>query len=326
MSLKLGGSKKKWSTTTNSNSTSTTTPNLPGWATGLTEQAAGQVGRVAGLDPSSLVAPAAALQTQAAAGASGLTGLPWNFNRAADITRRAADTSWLDPHLSAASPTAAGGQAHEFMSRYMNPYLSEVVDSSAADFDAHAGQVRAQQALDLAGAGAFGGSGAALTRSMTEGELARGRAGTLSNLRAQGFNTALGAAAGDADRATQASISNAQTALQDRAQRVGFGFQGQQQQLAAANQLVDLSTAFDGNQRANIAAQAGLGETFRGIDQQQRQAPVTHAQQVVAMLSGLPINLFRGETTVGTKTDVAKGKEKNVEAGASVDFFPVKAG
>ena len=57
---------------------------------------------------------------------------------------------------------------------------------------------------------------------MTEGQLARARATTLGNLRAQGFNTALGAATGDADRSTQASLANAQTALQNRAQTVGF--------------------------------------------------------------------------------------------------------
>ena len=156
MSIKLGGSKKKFSNTSSGTTTSTTTPTLPGWATSLTQGAAGQVGRVMGMDPASLVAPAHPLQTLSANRAAGLTGLPWNFDRAAALTRGAADTSWLTPHMNAATPQAAAGQASDYLSRYQNPYLRDVVDSSAADFDAHAGQVRAQQALDLAGAGAFG--------------------------------------------------------------------------------------------------------------------------------------------------------------------------
>ena len=320
MSLKLGGSKKTSSSTSNGTSTSRTIPTLPSWATSLTQGAAGQVGQVMGMDPGGLVAPAHPLQTLASNRAAGLTGLPWNFDRAAALTRGAADTSWLSPHMNAATPQASAGQASDYLSRYQNPYLRDVVDNSAADFDAHAGQVRAQQSLDLAGAGAFGGSGAALTQSMTEGELARGRTSTLAGLRSQAFNTALGAAAGDADRVTQTGIANAQTALQDRAQRVGFGFQGQQQQLHAADQLANLSATFDANQRGNIATQAAVGDSFRTIDQQQRQAPVTQAQQVVAMLSGLPISLFRGEDTSGTQTQTASGKEKNTDWGASVDF------
>jgi hypothetical protein len=118
-------------------------------------------------------------------------------------------------------------------------------------------------------------------------------------LRSQGFNTALQAAAGDADRATQARMANAQTALQDRAQKVAFGFEA------------------DANRRANVATQAGLGETLRGVDQQQRLAPVTSAQQIVAMLSGLPLGLFAGESEQGTKSDSTTSKTKGFEIGGS---------
>lgn len=281
MSLKLNGSKSKTKTTSNSTTNSTTTPVAPEWASSLTQGVAGRVTSLMGLDPNSLVAPAHSLQNQAASGASSLNS--------------SGDRSWLTPYMNADTPFASGGKAYDFVDRYMNPYLKDVVDASAADFDFNAGNVRAQQALDLAGAGAFGGSGAALTQSMTEGELARGRASTLSGLRSKAYETALGAAAGDADRATQARIANAQTALQDRAQKVGFGFQA------------------DENQRANIGAQAGLGQTFRDIDQQQRQAPVSNTQQLVAMLSGLPISLFTGEQK--SATEARSGTEKRTEVG-----------
>ncbi|RAK60887.1 hypothetical protein DJ021_14230 [Phenylobacterium hankyongense] len=314
MSFKIGGSASKSNTTSNSSFNNTTTPIVPQWASDLTQNVAGRVGGLTGLDPQILVAPVQPLQQQASAAAGGLTGSPWNFDAAANLTRGAADTSWLSPYMSADTPSASGGTASSYIDSYMNPYLHDVVDATAADLDANAGQVRAKQALDLAGSGAFGGSGAALTQSMTEGELARARATSLSSLRSQGYNAALGAAAGDAERATQAQIANAQMALQDSAQKVGFGLQGQQQQLQAANQLTGLSSAYDANQRANIATQADLGDTLRNIDQEQRQAPVTSTQQIVAMLSGLPINLFTGQQQQGTESK--KGSETKVEVHA----------
>jgi hypothetical protein len=306
MSLSLGGfsfggsaSRTRENSTTNSSST--TTPIVPEWASSLVQGSAGRVGDLWNQDPQRTVAPAHWLTDKAVSGANFLSGSPWNFDAAADLTRGAANTSWMTPYMSMPTPSASESRAYDYVDRYFNPYLRDVVDSTGADFDANAGRVRAQQALDLAGAGAFGGSGVALTQSMTEGELARARASALGGLRSQGYQTALGAAGGDADRATQTRIANAQMALQDWAQKTALGLQGQQQQLKAADQLAGVSGAYDANQRANIATQAQLGDTGRTIEQQQRQAPFTTAQQIVAMLQGLPINLFVGEQKVGTE-------------------------
>lgn len=289
-------------TISNGASTSTTTPNVPDWASNLTQTVAGQVGGLTGLDPRGLVASMQPLQGLAAANAGGLSGSPWNFNTAADLARGVGDISWTAPYLNAGGPSASGSQASQFVGNYMNPYLQQVVDATSADLDASDGAVRARQALDLAGSGAFGGSGAALTQSMTEGELARARATALGTLRSQGYQAALGAASGDADRASQASIANAQTALQAQQQKAQLALQARQQQLDAANQLVGLSTAYDANQRANIGVQQQVGDDLRSIDQQQLSAPVTNTQQIVAMLSGLPIQLFTGSTTSGSQT------------------------
>jgi len=299
MSIKLGGSASKTKTTSNSTSNSTTTPIVPDWAPPLAQGVAGRVSGLLGLDPNSLVAPSHALQNQAAAGAASLGA--WRGAPAPGMPSGADDTSWLAPYMNAATPFASGGKAYNYVDSYLNPYLKDVVDSSASDFDAHAGNVRAQQALDLAGAGAFGGSGAALTQSMTEGELARGRASTLAGLRSRAYEQALGAASGDADRATQARIANAQTALQDRAQKTGLGFQTQQQLFAA-----------DANQRANIATQAEVGRMQRELNQQQREAQITHAEQLVALLNGLPIGLFTGQQKAEAEHRV--GTEKRLEA------------
>lgn len=331
MSLKLGGSKSSSSSNsnasqnsnsnttmnsatnsvTNSNTlsnttnngafTSSTTPNVPDWASNLTQTVAGQVGGLTGLNPQSLIAPMQPLQGQAAAIAGGLSSSPWNFNTAADLARGVGDASWTAPYLNADTPVASGGKASQWVGNYMDPYLQQVVKATSADLDASDGKVRAQQALDLAGSGAFGGSGAALTQSMTEGELARARATSLGTLRSQGYQTALNAAAGDADRATQARIADAQMAQQAQQQKAQLALQARQQQLDAANQLVGISTGYDANQRANIATQQQVGEDLRSIDQQQLSAPVTNTQQIVAMLSGLPIQLFTGSTTSGTQ-------------------------
>jgi len=319
-SFGFSASANKSKTTRDSTGTfnNTTTPLVPDWAAGPVQTAAGRIGGLLNLNPADLVAPAHSMQLRGAADSADLGGYDGNFGMATELTRGAVDTSWLQPQLNAGTPFASGGKAYDYVDRYLNPYLKDVVDSSAADFDANAGQVRAQQALDLAGSGAFGGSGAALTQSMTEGELARGRASTLSGLRSRAFEQALSAAAGDAERATQARMGNAQTALQDQAQKAAFGFQARNMQLNAGNQLGALASGLDANRRANIDVRAGLGETFRGIDQAQRQAPVTSTQQVVAMLNGLPMNLFVGQNEQGVKTDQSVEKTKGVQVSGSV--------
>lgn len=303
MALKFGASASHSKTSSQTKTNSTTTPIVPDWASGLTQNVAGRVGGLLDVDPHSLVAPADPLQNQAAAGAANLTGTPWNYLAAEDLTRGASKVSWLDPYMQGDTPFASGGKAYNYVGNYLNPYLDDVVKAASADLDAHEGQVRAQQDLDLARSGAFGGSGAAITKALTEGELARARGDTLSGLRSHAYDAALGAAAGDAERATQARIANAQTALQDRANKVGWVFQSQQQQLAAADKLAGISSDFGATQRANIETQASLGDTFRNLDKENRTAPFTSTHEIVAMLSGLPISLFTGEQkTVDQRT------------------------
>jgi len=294
INLGVEASKSKTTTTGNKSFSNTTTPVAPPWASELVERGAGRIDSLFDLDPNGQVAPANALLEQAAKTAGALGGTSGS------------DTSWLKPLMGADTPFASGGKAYDYVDRYVNPYLKDVVDTSAADFDAHSGQVRAQQALDLAGSGAFGGSGAALSVSGTAGELARARGSLLSGLRSRGYDTALGAASGDADRATQARIANGQMRLQDQAQKAGFGFQAQGELRA---QKADL--------RSDVSTQAALGNALRDIDQEQRAAPVTNSQQIVAMLSGLPINLFTGQAEQGTSAESGTSKTKGATVTAS---------
>jgi hypothetical protein len=284
MSLKIGGSKTNTSSSSNTTTNSTTTPNVPDWASSLTQNIAGQVGGLVGANPQSLVAPVNSLQTLAGANATNLSGLPWDYDAAEQLTGAVANTD---------TPSIAGN-----IGQFMSPYLKQVVGATSADLDASDAKVRAQQALDLAGSGAFGGSGAALTQSATEGELARARATSIGNLLNQGYSQALGGA-----------TSQAQLQQQQQAQR-----------LAAAGQLAGIAGNYDANQRADIATQTATGDDLRNVAQQQDQAPVTSTAQIVAMLNGLPINLFTGQTTDSTGHTESKGTGSQVGFEASHDF------
>ena len=285
MSLKIGGSKTNTSGSSNTTTSSTTTPVVPDWASSLTQNVSGRVGSLLDNNPQSLVAPPDPLQNLAAGNAASLSGTPWDYDAAEQLSGAVANTD---------TPNIA-----DYIGRFMDPYLKNVVNATSADLDANDGRVRAQQALDLAGSGAFGGSGAALTQSATEGELARARATTLGTLRSQGYAQALGGA-----------TSQAQLQQQQENQR-----------LAAAQQMANIAGAYGANQRANIATQTATGDDLRNVAQQQAQAPVTSTAQIVAMLSGLPINLFTGSTSDGTSNTQTKGQSTNVNASADIPVF-----
>ena len=285
MSLKIGGSKTNTSGSSNTTTSSTTTPVVPDWASSLTQNVSGRVGSLLDNNPQSLVAPPDPLQNLAAGNATNLSGTPWDYDAAEQLSGAVANTD---------TPNIA-----DYIGRFMDPYLKNVVNATSADLDANDGRVRAQQALDLAGSGAFGGSGAALTQSATEGELARARATTLGTLRSQGYAQALGGA-----------TSQAQLQQQQENQR-----------LAAAQQMANIAGQYGANQRANIATQTATGDDLRNVAQQQAQAPVTSTAQIVAMLSGLPINLFTGSTSDGTSNTQTKGQSTNVSASADIPVF-----
>ncbi|WP_309091091.1 hypothetical protein [Phenylobacterium sp.] len=315
MGFSIGGSASKTKTTSDRTATSTRTPIIPEWASNLTQGVAGRVGSLTSVDPQSLVAPAHGLQSQAANTAQNLGGQLWNHEGAIDVARGVASSNWLDNYMQApATPAVRGESLLDNLSAYMSPYTKDVVDAALADFDHGAGQTRAQQDLDLAGSGAFGGSGAALTRSMTEDAILRGRASTSANLRDQAFNRGAALSSEDANRRQQAAALNAQVTQQDWNQRVSQYMAGQDQRLRAADQLAGLANGYEANQRANITAQAELGDALRGIEQDYRQAPITSTQQLVAMLSGLPLALFAGEQTNETEHAKTTSKKKGVSA------------
>lgn len=291
---------------------SLTSPVLPDWlSTGL-KSSFDQAAQLGQSDPYSYVAPVNALQAQAANGASNLGGSPWNYDAGLDVTREVAGMG---------APRVQGASLLDGLDRYLNPMLSGVVDSTLADMDAGAAKTRAQQTLDIARQGAFGGSGAALTRTQTEGELANARASTAANLRFNAYDKAFGFSNLDADRRQAAAVANAQAEQATRGQR-----------LQAAAQLGDLSAGRDTTQRANSQFQSELGSGLREIDQSYRRAPLDLVQLIGGVQSGLPSALFRGESTDGSTNSSENvnrqtngvTKEKSWEIKAS-DLPPIPA-
>ena len=154
------------------------------------------------------------------------------------------------------------------LSSYMTPFRDQVLAAAMDDYDAEAGRRRASQDLELAGQGAFGGSGAALTRSLSEGELARGRNSRLAGLLDQMFTQGAGLSSGDADRRQQASTAAAQLAQARDLQRAQL-VQARDLEQARLGQEWGLEASRLGQardfERARLAQEGGL-ETAR-LDQ-----------------------------------------------------------
>lgn len=285
MSFKLSGSKTKSSSSGTEDYTKTSTPNVPDWFAQPTQKLVGNLDALGATDPASLVSGVDPLQAQAAAGASQL---------GSDAA------SWIPALMNKAAPTVNAESLLTNLEGYYNPFRENVTDTAMADFDANAGRTRAMQDLDLAGSGAFGGSGSAITKSLTEGELARARSSELSGMLAEMFNTSAGLSNSDAARRQAASEANANLDLQTRAQKAALGF------------------GRDDSERANIATQAGIGEALRGIDTEQKQAPFNLQDWIAQNLASLNPALFTGQTDVGSSKTT--GKSKGTSIGASAGF------
>lgn len=297
--------------TTNRNSTTTgserstfnnsTLPVVPDWIEQANRSLAGRLTNLRDIDPYSRVSGSNAWIDEAAGRAANLGRFdPWE-QEAGAIAHATAD---------APVPRVAATNLLDNLKSYESPYIQNVVDAALADYDYGAGRTRAQQSLDFARQGAFGGSGSALARSFTEGELARGRANTSATLRDQGFNRAAQLADQDAGRRQSAAEANAR-----------FAADAQQRNLAAAQQMAQLSSQHAANSRADIGVINDMGQTLRGIDTAWRQAPFSAASQDIELQSGLPQQLFVGSagqgSSEGSSSSTTNGRETTLKAGFS---------
>jgi hypothetical protein len=272
---------KKTKTTSQSTSTATRTPTNPEWVTSGLQGLGGKIMGLADQDPRSFVAGPSTLQNQVFGDAANLTSSP-RFNQAGDIFTRVAGAGANTYDPSQGKATRAGpvadweGQGYdaerfnassllEGLDKYMSPYTGDVVNTALADYDFGAGETRANQALDEARSGAFGGSGAAITRALTEDSLTRGR-GTLSaGLRDTAFTRGAGLSATDAGFRNQAAAANAAAANQAAAFRAQAANQAAAANAAARNQFsLSDQAALNQMELANVAARNDAGRFNAG--------------------------------------------------------------
>jgi hypothetical protein len=270
----------KSKSTTDQTTHTVVTPTNPQWIANPVQSLAGRIGDLSNLDPYSLVAGADPLQTQAAAGAAGLTGQAGSFDSAANALRAT---------MTAGPQSIQAQSLLDNLPSYMSPYLNDVTSSALADYDFGAGQTRARNQLALANDDTFGGSGGAIQTAMSEDAIDRARGTLAAQLRDQAFQTGANLSNLDAARRQEADASNASLAEQAYAR-----------QQTAANGLTNLASAYDANQRDNIATQASVGDMLRQIEAARQVAPISLLASQTGLLNSLPLSLFHGQVEDGT--------------------------
>jgi hypothetical protein len=310
---------KKSKSSSQSTSTATRTPINPEWVTSGLEGLGGKIMGLANENPRKFVAGASPLQTRAFVDAAKLKTSP-RFNQAGDIFNQVAGAG-------ANTYEAQGYDAERFnassllegLDKYMSPYTGDVVNTALADYDFGAGETRANQALDEARSGAFGGSGAAITRALTEDSLTRGRGALSAGLRDTAFTRGAGLSATDAGFRNQAAAANAAAANQAAAFRAQAANEAGRfnagamdtalaRQLSAGGALGSLGAQEGADTRANVALQGQMGAEQRAIAQALAGAPISVLQALAGTYSGLPLNLLSGETMTGTQTGSSTSK------------------
>jgi hypothetical protein len=329
----VGLSSKKTSSTTNQTTSgttsSTTTPTNPAWVDSGLAGLGSTLSNLGSMNPSSFVAGPNALQTQAGTAASNLTSSP-DYSTASGILNSVAGQGANTYSANTYNPTNAhAASLLDNLGAYMNPYTNDVVNTTLAGFDKNADMTRATQSLAEAKSGAFGGSGAALTRSLTEGELAQQRASTEAGLRDQAFNTGANLSNLDAGRRQDVSLANANAAnsagqfnagaLNTAGQfNAGQADNASTRQLAAAGGLTSNATAFGNDARSNATTQGDIGSILQQIQQNQAGAPLATAGTLASIYNTLPLSLLHGGTTNGTASGTMSGTGTTTESGAGL--------
>jgi len=85
--------------------------------------------------------------------------------------------------------------------------------------------------------------------------------------------------------------------------------------LSGAGLLGNLGTAQDSSARDNATLLAALGGTQRDIATDQAQAPLDLLKLQQGLLSGLPLNLFNGQTTTGGTTGTTNSTTTGTSSG-----------
>jgi len=263
------------STKTSSTSNQVLTPNVPNWISQPTQNVMGMFGPLSqqgapNIGPSGL-------QTQAWQGAAGLnTGS--TTGAAQGVSR---DLMGYTPQS-----VTAGQLGDTDLSRYMNPYLKNVVDATMADYQNAIGTgfnaINAQTPT-----GAFGGARQGVAQGQFAADNARGLGATLANLYSGAF--------GNAQDAARFDIGNRLNADQFNSQQ---GLAGAQFRLGASNQYAGQQLADQANSRANIGMMGDMGAQERQVAQETdpRNAQMTYYANLLRAM-GFDPSQYIGATT-----------------------------
>jgi len=189
---------------------------------------------------------------------------------------------------------------------YMNPYLQASLNPQLDEARRQSQITQQQNAAKMTQAGAFGGGRQAILDAETQRSLGT----NLANITGQGYNTAFNNAQQqfNADQARKIQEAQFKAQYGSEAQRAseqskqygaGFGLQGLQTGLQAAQAQGQLGNTQNQAQIGNINAQLAGGAQQRGITaegtaadlaefEKQRQYPYQQVQFQRDMISGLP--------------------------------------
>lgn len=272
----MSKSKSKSSSSSTSTTNSTTTPTVAPWLNTSYQGLNDLIGNYAKTDPSSYVA-----------------GTNTNLDKAFNGTGTlGAGNQYMDQ---AAQMLGGGGQvsysgtSQGDIDRFLNPYLSNVVDTTLADYDVDSGRTRAAQQAQAAKNQAFGGSRYALREAQTEGELARGRATTDAGLRSSAYDKAMAAAQQEAAMRLQASLASAQNGI------------------SSASALGSLGASRNSDVRNDLTTTYGLGVGQRNIASEQANALPDWLKNLSSMYGSIPIGSFTSMNQQGSGSGTQTG-------------------
>jgi len=168
-------------------------------------------------------------------------------------------TKAADPYFQQASQYMQQGagtaQPQELnVEKYFNPYQQNVIDSTAALIDQGNEQAMSGSLGDAIKSGGFGGDRAGVAAAVLAGQQQMGRASTLSGLKQQGYQQALGTA--QQQQGTQLAADQADLAryLQASQQATGLGQATQQAGLAGGEAQINAGTLQQQTKQAELTA------------------------------------------------------------------------
>ena len=215
---------------------------------------------------------AAGLQTPASIGTAATT--------AGDIASTAKNLSY--------TPTTSPFDTAQ-MQNYMNPYLKGALEPQLEEARRQSQITQQQNAGKMTQAGAFGGG----RQAILDAETQRNLASTQANITGQGYSTAY-------DKAMAQFNADQQRKMAESQYGAGYGLQGLQTGLQAAQAQGSLGVQQNQMGLANLSQQLAAGQQQRGIEsegiaadkaqfEEARANPYKMVQYQQSLLQGLPL-------------------------------------